>query len=307
MKHHIKITYLLVVFFFLSQIIGMLVVNQYIDKQALKEGRMEFSSLPLDIERPPLEEQSSFWYILAAIFIGTLILLLIVKYKKIRLWKFWYFLSVIITLAISFAAFINQTAAIILALALGYMKIFRPSIWLHNITELFIYGGLAAIFVPIMNVFSAFALLILISIYDMYAVWKSKHMVALAKFTTSTKVFAGLAVPYLKSTGKIQPIPDNLQPDQPPKKTVKKVSSAILGGGDIGFPLLFAGVVMKTMMMRYSVTQSIILASIIALSTSISLLILFYKGEKDKFYPAMPFLSAGCFIGYGLLFVFGFI
>ncbi len=295
MKHHVRITYLLVSFFFLSQVMGLLVVSQYIDHAALKEGKLEFTSLPYDIERPPLEEQTSFWYILLAILLGTAILLVIIKFRKINLWKLWYFLSVIITLAISLSAFFNQNLAIILAILAGYVKIFRPSIWLHNLTELFIYGGLAAIFVPIMNLFSAFALLVLISLYDMYAVWKSKHMVKLANFTASTKVFAGLSVPYLKSTGKIQTLPpDKLKPG-------KKVSTAILGGGDIGFPLLFAGVVMKTLMLKYSVLAGFLLSLIVVLAASISLLLLFFKGEKNKFYPAMPILSIGCFVGYGVL------
>ena len=34
--------------------------------------------------------------------------------------------------------------------------------------------------------------------------------------------------------------------------------------------------------------------------TGIALLILLMKGDKDKFYPAMPFLSVGCLIGYGI-------
>ena len=39
-------------------------------------------------------------------------------------------------------------------------------------------------------------LLVLISIYDMIAVWKSKHMITLAKFQLDTKSFAGLAMNY---------------------------------------------------------------------------------------------------------------
>jgi presenilin-like A22 family membrane protease len=38
----------------------------------------------------------------------------------------------------------------------------------------------------------------------MYAVWKSKHMVSLANFTAESKVFAGLLVPYDKSSGSIK-------------------------------------------------------------------------------------------------------
>ena len=74
---------------------------------------------------------------------------------------------------------------------------------------------------------------------------------------------------------------------------VTEVKTAILGGGDIGFPLLFAGVVMKTV----GFTKVLIIPVVV----SISLFILLYFAEKNKFYPAMPFLSAGCFLGYGLV------
>jgi hypothetical protein len=42
-------------------------------------------------------------------------------------------------------------------------------------------------------------------------------------------------------------------------------------------------------------------AMIVSLFAGITLLILLIKGEKNKFYPAMPFISAGCFIGYGII------
>ncbi|MBD3163782.1 hypothetical protein GF323_01145 [Candidatus Woesearchaeota archaeon] len=304
MKHNLKIILILIGFFLLSQVIGLLIVNQYIDHKVLaKTGKVTFTETPV-FERPPVEESTSVWYIISAILIGTAILLVIIRLRKIRIWKTWYFISVFITLGFAFYAFFKQipvqelalSFSFVLAAVMGYYKIFSPKIWLHNISELFIYGGLAAIFVPIMNLFSAIMLLLLISAYDMYAVWKSKHMVTLAKFTTESRVFAGLSIPYRKSTGKIQ------------KKATKKIKSkkskiknAILGGGDIGFPLLFAGVAMKNLMLSNTVLTGFLKVLIIPLTTTTALYFLFVKGEKNKFYPAMPFLSLGCFAGYFIL------
>ena len=79
--------------------------------------------------------------------------------------------------------------------------------------------------------------------YDAYSVWKSKHMIKMAKFQAKSKVFAGLLVPYKK----------NREESKLPKKgkvSFKGVKTAILGGGDVAFPLLFIGAVMKSMMMR---------------------------------------------------------
>ena len=290
MKHSLKITIILVLVFFLAQLVGLAVTDRYIDYERTTpemraEGNITWAALPYNIERPEIEETSSFLYIIIAILLGTIIVLFLIKFKKVNWWKIWFFLAVLITLTVAFAAFVPETVALVLAIILAAIKIFKPNIIIHNLTELFIYGGLAAIFVPIMNVFAIFILLILISLYDMYAVWKSQHMVKLAKFQASTKIFAGLFIPY------------NLP--KKPKKGVKtklikvKVQNAILGGGDIGFPLIFAGVVMK----QFGFYKTLI----IPIVATIALLLLFLKSKKDKFYPAMPFLTAGCLIGYVIM------
>ena len=224
---------------------------------------------------------------------GTLLLLLLIKYKKVMIWKFWFFLSVCITLTIALAAFVNETIAICMAIALALAKVYHPNIFVHNITEVLIYGGLAAIFVPMINLFSAFMLLLFISLYDLYAVWKSEHMIKMAKFQTSTKLFSGLFIPYKGKDGKKNEMKEA-------KKEIKvKTTNAILGGGDIGFPLLFTGVVMKSLInsgtARYVAFQ---LSLIVTLTLTIALFWLLIKSKKDRFYPAMPFLSAGCFAGY---------
>ena len=297
MKHTLKITIILVLVFLAAQLMGLSILDSYIDHEALAEtGNLTYSNLPIGIERPEVSEGSSFIYILLAILIGTALLLLLIKFKKMNLWKIWFLLAVIVCLTIAFSAFIGQVAALVLAIILAVSKIYKPNVFIHNITEIFIYGGLAEIFVPIMNLFAAIMLLILISLYDMYAVWKSKHMVKLANFQTSSKVFAGLAIPY-----KLPKKEEKIILKKEDKKIAKKgIKTAILGGGDIGFPLMFAGVVMKGLLIA-NVALPFLKIMIIPLITSIALLILLIKSEKDKFYPAMPFLTAGCLAGYGIL------
>jgi presenilin-like A22 family membrane protease len=295
MKHTLKVTLILVALFFLSQVVGLLITNAYIDHKATAEsGTVTFSALPYDIERPPVEEQSSFIFIITAILIGTVLVLLLIRFKKTLLWKIWYFLAVLLCLSIALSAFMNHYLAFFVSLGFSLLKIFKPNVIIHNLTEVFIYGGLAAIFVPIMNLFAVIILLLLISAYDFIAVFKSKHMVAMAKFQTKSKVFAGLMIPYKRVKADVKPRG---------KGVIGGVKTAILGGGDIGFPLLFAGVVMKGLMLQNTIFIGFLKSLIIPFFVSIALLALFYIGKKDKFYPAMPFLSVGCFVGYGILFV----
>jgi len=259
MKHNLKVVIILLVMFLLAQYIGLYISNSYVSRE-----------LPFGIEKPEFRQETSFASIFFAVLIATAFAIALIKFNAARLWKFWFFMSVWFALIISFSVFFNQLIALITALIITIFKVFKHNIIIHNLSELFIYGGLAAIFAQSLSIFSVSILLILISVYDMIAVWQTKHMIKLAKFQTKLNLFAGFLLPY---------------------KEKKQVKTAILGGGDIGFPLLFASVIFKSIGFK---------ALIIPLTTSLLLFGLFWYGDKNKFYPAMPFLSVGCFLGYFL-------
>ncbi len=292
MKHTLRITLFLVLVFLLAQLIGLIVVNQYIDKQKTAEtGVTAYKELPFGMERPEVEPNTSFIMVVAGILIGTVILLIFIRFQVLNLWKYWFFAAVMMGLSIAFASFLPSWLAIVLGVGLAAWKVFRPNIIVYNLGELFVYGGLAAIFVPVLNLFSATVMLIFISIYDMYAVWKSKHMITLAKSMNKEKVFAGLLIPYTLK-GIVMKKEDGISKKN---KVHKKVQMAILGGGDIGFPLMFAGAAMKSVGLAWSL--------VIPLFTAIALFLLLLNGKPKKFYPAMPFLTIGCLVGYGVVWI----
>ena len=282
MKHNLKITFILIGLFLLTQLIGLNIISHYVDIerttekiQTTENGKIverevtvineNWESLPYNIERPQIQEENSYVMIIISLVIATLFALLLIRLEAKTLWKLWFFLSVWFTLSVAFNAYSTQGFAAILGLILAGLKVLKDNMIIHNFTELFIYGGLAVIFVPVLNLTSIFILLVLISLYDMYAVWKSKHMIKLAKFQTKMKLFAGLLIPYGKN------------------------KTAILGGGDLGFPLLFTGVVYRANGLE---------ALLIILGSTIAISLLLLKGEKNKYYPAMPFISIGCLFGY---------
>ena len=335
MKHSTLITCFMFILFLTTQLLGLIIINEYVDIDATAETGVttlnEEIYATANFAPPEVENESlTFLYIMIAVLVGTSIFLLIVKFKKRNMWKIWFFLSVVFCLILGLTPFIyklfkalftsmslevlQSTAyytTLVLAIILAFYKIFKHNIYVHNFTELFIYGGLAALIVPILNLFSVIFLLILISLYDAYAVWKSKHMVSMAKFQSKEKIFAGLLLPYTVKGNKTEIFPSkSIHKEIKHTKTkssaktiqaqaekgvsgVKGVKTALLGGGDMAFPLLFAGVVLKT-------TTSFVAAGIISFSAAIALFALLYFGKKDRFYPAMPFISAGCFVGYAL-------
>lgn len=285
MKHNMKAIFMVVALFLTAQIVGLAITDAYITKP----------DLPLNIERPQVaEEQKSYTFLPIIIFIliATGLTLLLFRFKLFKVWKFWFLLSVWFTLTISFNAFIAEKIAIALALVFALLKVYKRNVIIHNFTEVFIYGALVAIFAPLLNIVSAFLLLIGISIYDYIAVRRTKHMVKLANYQNKTKLFAGILLPYRQTKGKLVTKKVKIPKDVPIAK--QKISVAILGGGDIGFSLLFAGVVMREMGMSFLSFKPFI----IPLFAAASLLLLFMFGSDKKFYPAMPYITAGCLLGY---------
>jgi presenilin-like A22 family membrane protease len=245
-------------------------------------------------ERPNIEGPSTFAYMIVAILIGTGLILLLIRLKKIKIWRMMYFFAVWMTCSITLGVFINPTVAFIFCFVLAFLKLYKVNVWIHNLTELLIYSGIAIIFVPLLDIVWVTILLLAISAYDMFAVWKSKHMISLAEFQTKGKAFAGIMLSYkMKLRGKLKKVKGEFE-----------VKNAILGGGDIAFPLLFSGVVMDSLIKSGFVKPLAFLQSlIIPIVVALVLFILLMKAKKDKFYPAMPFLTFGCFVGYGLVFL----
>lgn len=293
MKHQPRIVLWLVLLFLAAQYIGLYVVDQYIDyPTSFATGNFTARPLPTiagqEVERPEFDAETTPWVLVIAIILGTFLLLLLMRWNAVLIWKIWFFGAAVVTLFFAFGAFtkdvLSPTVPLVAALVFAWLKVWRPSIIVQNFTELLLYGGLAAFLFSILNVKAAIILLILVSIYDAYAVWKSKHMISLAKFQTESGLFAGLFLPY-----------------RPSKEfsTGKGMRTAILGGGDIGFPLLFAASVLK----EYALTGQGWLALIIPPFAALALFLLLLYGKKDRFYPAMPFISAGCFAGIILVWI----
>ncbi|MDP3989982.1 MAG: presenilin family intramembrane aspartyl protease [archaeon] len=283
MKHSLQVTLILLTFFLLAQMIGLGVIYNYIDHGQSMNGETIFKDLPIG-ERPEIQNNYSYIYAIVAIGLGTMFVLFLLRHKLTWVWRIWFLMAIALALIISFTAFIPAIIATVLGITLAVWRIFKPNFWVQNLTELFIYGGLAAIFVPLFSVVTVSILMVIIAFYDAYAVWKSKHMITLAKEQTKAKVFAGLYIPY---TMKL--------PSGKHSRSKKGVKTAILGGGDIGFPLIFAGVIMVEM----GVWQSMIIP-FFALA---GLAFLLLRSDEKKFYPAMPFISTACLLGLGLIYL----
>ena len=314
MKHNLKITFILLAMFIATQFIGIYVVNNYSSVKISNGVSINVSapSLPFGLETPELKETNEFNYaffsIIIAFIIAISLVLFLTRLNAEFFLRLWFFLVIIIALVISLNVFISKIGigvydvsflskifplswliALMLAIPLAYIKIYRRNFLVHNSTELFVYPGIAAVFVPIMNIYTISFLLILISIYDAWAVWHSGIMQKMAKYQINKlNVFSGFFIPYASKKVKLQMQRMKLSKSAKLKKV--KVNIAILGGGDIVFPIIMAGVMLKTF--------GLIPAIFIIFGAALGLGCLFFLAEKKKFYPAMPFITAGIFAGF---------
>ena len=319
MKHEFKITAIVVTMFLITQLIGLLIVSLYtpiiiqeeIDGELVNVTK---NPVPYGVEPPETDAEISLISIIMAFIIAVAIVMLLTHFKVAFFLKAWFFVVVTLVLGISINALLfkfiegsfilltigieySHLIALVIALPLAVSKIYRRNLYVHNLTELLIYPGIAVIFVPLLNLWSIIVLLILISVYDMWAVWHSGLMQKMAKYQMNElKVFAGFFVPYLTKEQR-----EKLKKEKKKGKKTKKmnVSVAILGGGDVVFPIITAGVILRA--------YSLFPALIVSFSSVIALAGLLLLAKKKKFYPAMPFISAGLFVGIFISKLFGLI
>jgi len=300
MKHNTKITAILIAMFLITQIIGLFVIHFY---------EISSNELPYWMEPPEVNPQTSVISILFAFALAITLFFILTKIKAEKFIRLWFFAVTVIAMGLTinaFAIFLLKNPpnpyeyisilTLIVTIPLAYFKIFRRNLLVHNFTELLIYPGIAAVFIPILSVLGIIILLLAISLYDIWAVWHSKFMQNMAKYQIDKlKFFTGFFIPYAgkEARQKIKFLREKYKNKRDLERHLKKakikVNLAILGGGDIIFPIIAAGIFYK-----YS---GLIPSLIITASATLGLLFLFILARKGKFYPAMPFLTIAIYLG----------
>ena len=290
--------------FLVTQFIGLYVINAY-TPQINPETGINENPLPFGMEPPEVEAKTGLISIAIAFVIAIALILILIKFRFKFLIRTWFFVVIALALGIVINGLLkNHTSyawliALIISVPFALLKIFRPSVIIHNFTELLIYPGIAAVFVPILSVWTVIIFLIAISIYDMWAVWHSGIMQKMAKFQMEElKVFGGFLVPYMgkKIKMKIKLLRQKIKEAKTKKAKEKiqkdskiKVSLAILGGGDVVFPIIASGIFFRAF--------GIIPALLVIAGAFVGLSFLLSISQKKKFYPAMPFITTGIFLG----------
>lgn len=228
----------------------------------------------------------SLWQFLFFFLLGTLFLLGVIYFFKFKRGKGIFFKGIFL-LAIGFGNLFFfglwlpdvLTFTIIVILIIFLLK--KPSLALHNFALIFavagVGAGLGVSFTPEMVVF----LLLIFSIYDFVAVYKTKHMVKMAKEMIAQRAILGIVVPQ-----KIADFPV-------PLKEVKAGGKfLILGAGDIVFPLILA-----VSLVPQGIFNVLLVALFSLLGLWVSFLIFISKKIRTPI-PALPPIALFAIIGY---------
>lgn len=280
--------------FLLSQIIGLFVVNAYFNQGESSEEKMEipFFQESDSTEYSPIEIIIS---ISISFLIALAIFLILIKKNSANILRAWFFLVVTIALTIVLNLIFKKIPnslylSIFISAIFAYLKVYKRNLIVHNLSEIFIYPGISVIFVQYLTPISLVFVLIAISVYDLWAVWKSGIMQKMAKYQMDNlKVFSGFMVPQLSKAQKAR-----IKKYTPEEKKTKKINVkvAILGGGDVVFPIITSGI----FLINYGITSAIFTL----IGATLGLSYIFFFGKKEKPYPAMPFITAGIFISIAL-------
>ena len=295
--------------FIITQFIGIYVINAdpFTVQKEINGTIQKVDNPYLSWINPPKAETQKeftglFLNIIIAFLLAITILILLMKFRVSVFLKIWFFAVITIALTLTLLTFAKLLPwnlsiktifilSFVIAFTLAALKIFGRNFLVHNFTEFLIYPGIAAVFVPLLNVYTVVGLLVLISIYDIWAVWHSGVMQKMAKYQINQlKIFSGFFVPYISKQMliKIKKWKKKLKKTELKKKKVK-INVAILGGGDIIFPIITAGVMLKTLGLASAI--------LVILGATLGLAYLFFFSEKKKFYPAMPFITGGIIVG----------
>jgi presenilin-like A22 family membrane protease len=239
----------------------------------------------LEVQKAEIPEFSIFQFIIY-FFLTALSIFLFVRFFKFKkqkgaIFKFIYVSTVFWGGTLLLSAWVSDLSALFLMVALIIWRLKRPSILVQDACMVLAMAGAGSILGLTLTPDLVVILLVLFSIYDFIAVYKTKHMVEIAKGMIESRAILGLVIP-----PNLKGFKENLNQVEPGGRFM------VLGGGDIVFPLLFCVSVIP-----YGISDSLI----VALFSLIGLLagfLFFINQKRRKAIPALPPIAFFSIIGY---------
>lgn len=269
----------------LSLALSLFVAN--LNKPSLVSGQVPYQDTPL-------------WLILTYFFIAVIIIavvLFIIPLRRLKL-VFRIIFAVMFAWGVFVATYIKlpTAAAYSLAAVAGIVWIFWARIWLHDLLLLIALAGAASIFGFLFSPWTFMIFMLVISVYDFLAV-RFGFMVWMADKMSSSASLPAFIFP--KKAGDLALNLQAVQFSELRKEESAKREHTILGGGDIGFPLMLA----VSVFFAYGLPGAILVGTFatIGLMGAFVIQSIWLKGKPM---PALPPIAAFSLIGFLITFFF---
>ncbi len=208
------------------------------------------------------------------IMVATAVVLVVIRFKK-KLLKVFELLSIFISTEVFFEVLLlgfvpegtGAAAALVLALIVTLSRALWRNMLTQNVAILLSIIGVGALLGASLGFLPALILLGLLAVYDVLAVFQTKHMVTMAKEIVKQKLAFTMAIP-------------------------TKGHVFQLGGGDLVMPLVFSVAVLR---------EFGLVAAASTVIGSIAVLMAFFAWLVDrpgKAYPALPPITIGAILGW---------
>jgi len=234
----------------------------------------------------------SFWQFLLYFSLATLFILFIsllgkrFKRGKEVIFKALFIFAIVLGGLISFSLWLPDFFALILVVILVFGWLIKPIVFLHDFAMISGVVGVSCILGLSLNPLVMVAFLIIFSIYDYIAVYKTKHMVKIAKEMIETGAILGFILPQ-----KFSDLLAGLKKVRVPAKRVEG-KFLVLGGGDVAFPLLFC-----VSLLPSGILNSLIVGFYAFIGLLFSF-VLFVSQKERKPIPALPPIALFSIIGF---------
>ena len=228
---------------------------------------------------PPVDGMVRFFFAFA---IATVFLLVLIRYTKgHRFFGFLFAITIFLGVGILVSAFAPDAVALAAALCAVLLRYFIPRALVHDFVLLLGVSGIALSLGLTTDWRTVAVIMVALSVYDIIAVYKTKHMVTLVKNMASRgALFAFIFTP--KARGLAVPV----------HEAVVGKGVFLLGTGDLVVPAMFA--VAALQVSPAATTGAVIGAFLGFLATQL----IFFSQSTRQPMPALPPIVTGTLLGF---------
>jgi presenilin-like A22 family membrane protease len=279
-RFKLKVFFTEAAFFISTQLLALLAVWQI----------NQFPALQVSLENQRQGLTATGFILQFLIATGVFLLLIPVFKRKPVFLKLLIYIAFFVGIGTYMEIFLGQPWAFLLACLAIIISIFFNFLIVHNLLFIFSLAGISTILGLTLSPLTIVFVLVSLSLYDLVAVYLTKHMIRMAKASAGQGVFFGIIIPQKTS---------RLLTRTKAVKVGKKSSYYFLGGGDIALPLLLVVATAQISLWRGIIVSLFSLAGLLLMH-----LVFIRKARKRKPMPGLPPLVLGTLLGFLLISLF---